>query len=409
MKKEVLASIIVVCIAVFGFVNMEAENIEIDRYETDFRYHNIGYKILSESAHTVAVTQDFDIDFYGNSEAADTPPKSAVGDNGFLMSNGFFGPFVVIPDTVYDSHGTPYTVVALANEAINYVWTGTLVLPSSLKHLNGGIFYMPTVSTVLLPSGLEEIKGISHCENLKTLYIPENVNTICDYSLSHCGFAQIYLPPSVKTLGNEVLSYCDSLTSVMLSAVQVLGSECFKDCGALTWANIPETMKSMGDGCFNNCKSLDRISLPWSEIKMNDCFNGCSSVKCIEVLAKKPYTFPENCFKDVDKHCCDLIVPEESVDLYMTAEGWKDFYRINGLLTSSVDVQAPSSQNPNIVATVGKGYIMINNVSGLNVDILNLNGEKVTTVVKAGVSKINLESGVYIVSAPSFSTKVRII
>lgn len=408
--KRVMAIAIMATMAGATAMNAQsnAEGQEINRYKTDFYYRHIGYQILSESEHTVAVTQDYDIDSpdaYASS-TSDVPSGSEIGENGFLMSYELRGK-VVIPQTVYDEEGTAYTVVALADGAIDYVDTQMLILPPTLTDLNGGINVLSQLSYLYLPGSLTKIEGINYCENLNSLYIPWSVETIGDYSLSYCGIMDLFLPPAVKTLGSKVLTGCENLSTAILSKVETMGSDCFNGCTSLSWANLPETLKSMGSGCFNNCANLERISLPWSEINMDNCFNGCPSVSCIEVLATEPYPFPKNSFLDIDRAACDLLVPEESVEKYMAAEGWKDFYRINGIANETGAVK--SAENTSAYTAIGqKGYLSISNPAGMTIDITGLKGEKIASVTKTGNSELPLPMGVYIVTSPAGSSKVTV-
>lgn len=384
----------------------KAHDNRIDRYTIDFYYQNIGYQIISESERTVAVCQDFDIDGELFSSTTYPPSASKVGDNGFLMSNGLFGTFVEIPQTVYDDSGIPYTVTELANQAINYVGVQNLILPATLERLNEGIGILPLTS-IYLPENLKEIDGIFCCNELKSLYIPRKVEAIKDYSLRECGMDYLYIPSSVKTLGKDVLSGCDNLITALISGVEKMDKGCFRKCQSLQWANLPETLKSMGDGCYNDCPNLVRISLPWSKIDMNNCFNNCPSVTCIEILAAEPYPYPSNCFMDIDKSKCDLLVPEEALDKYLNADGWKDFYRINGISTAGVGAEKVSADSDTEFDAFGsKGHIKIINKQGLRIDVTSLNGEKIASITEAGDNELSLPYGVYMVSSQNHSIKV---
>lgn len=393
-----------------NFTNAMAEDEIINRYKVDFNYQGIYYQILSESEHTVAVCQPYDINFAGAPNQTRKIPylREEIGDNGFLMATGLVGQIVEIPETVYDENGISYTVTDLASGAINWIGMGMLVLPSSLERLNGGIGALQGLSTIDLPDNLKEINGIYGCEKLTSLQIPRKVESIKRYSLSWCGFEFIYLPPSVKTLEQEVLSRCQSLRTAMLSGVETMGDECFSECPSFGWANLPETLRSMGEGCFNDCETLGLVSLPWSEIDMKECFNGCPSISQIEVLAIEPYPFPETCFKDVDRSKCTLVVPEGSVEKYQAADGWKDFYRIEGILPAISNTNVNAVQANDFRAIGGKGSLRIFNSSGTAVDVYNLSGEKMKTISKAGVSEITLPTGIYIVASPFSSRKVAV-
>ncbi len=164
----------------------------------------------------------------------------------------------------------------------------------------------------------------------------------------------------------------------------------------------------MGEGCFNDCETLGLVSLPWSEIDMKECFNGCPSISQIEVLAIEPYPFPETCFRDVDRSKCTLVVPEGSVEKYHSADGWKDFYCIDGTLPaiSNTNVNAVQANDFRVIG--GKGSLRIFNSSETAVDVYNLSGEKIASASRAGASEISLPTGIYIVASPFSSQKVAV-
>lgn len=397
-KHLLVAAIILLCSATAA----STESNEINRYKIDFHYYGIGYQILSQENRTVAVCQDYDIDgpCSPHQTVDPAPYRNPTGPNGFIHPS-----LTIIPSVVYDPDGVAYTVTDLAHWAINYELFLALVLPPTLERLNGGISAMPYLKYLYLPSGLKELRGILFCEQLESLIIPSSVESVTDHSLSSNGYKSIYLPPLLKTLGSDVLSDCDNLQTAIISAVETMGEGCFANCNSLEWANLPETLQAMGDGCFNNNPALTRVSLPWSQIQMNNCFNGCSAINCIELLALDPYPFPENCFVDVDRSNCDLLVQSASLEKYMQAPGWKDFVRINGIPTGS-GVEAAESLSPQFVAVPGIGSITISNPNSEQITISTANGQIAATTSSYGNSTIPLPAGVYVVSSDTQSRKI---
>lgn len=406
MKKNTFTSI--VATALLATICTTEVNGEINRYKTDFYYQHIGYQILSETDKTVAVTQNFDIDAGcpPHTQKIDSYPNNDIGNNGFLMGSGLEGTYIVIPQTVYDDKGIAYTVTDLANYAINWVETCVLVLPPSLERLNGGISAVSGLCELYLPENLKEIEGICVCPDLETLHIPWNVEIIRKYSLSECGMTFLYLPPSVKTLEDRTVSYCNRLRMAMLSGVETMGNGCFQACQSYVWANLPESLRSMGEGCFNDCPNLNLVSLPWSEIIMKGCFNGCPSISRIEVLAPDPYTFPKNCFQDVDRNNCVLSVPEGSEEKYRKADGWKEFLNIIGDLPATARVTSTMYRDDFFRAFGGKGIMKIFSQKNATIEVFSTDGKRMAVVNDAGVNEIALPAGVYLVTSRYGSKKV---
>ena len=398
----------IVATALLAAICTTEVNGEIDRHKTDFYYQHIGYQILSETDKTVAVTQNFDIDAGSPShpQKINSYHDNDLGNNGFLMGSGLEGPYIVIPQTVYDDKGVAYTVTDLANYAINWVETFVLVLPPTLERLNGGICAVSGLCELYLPENLKEIEGISVCPDLETLHIPWNVEIIRKYSLFQCGMNFLYLPPSVKTLEDYTVQYCDRLWMAMLSGVETMGNGCFQACQSYVWANLPECLRSMGEECFNDCPNLNLVSLPWSEINMKGCFNGCPSISRIEVLAPDPYTFPENSFRDVDRNNCVLSVPEGSEDKYRNAEGWKEFLNITGDLPATAGVTSTMYRDDFFRAFGGKGSMKIFSQKNATIEVFSTDGKRMAVVNDAGVNEIALPAGVYLVTSRYGSRKV---
>ena len=71
-------------------------------------------------------------------------------------------------------------------------------------------------------------------------------------------------------------------------------------------------------------------------------FSNCSRLTKLVSLAVEPPTCGIGAFIYVDKTSCQLLVPEESINKYKTADQWKDFLNIlgyNGVDDVCVDTQ----------------------------------------------------------------------
>ena len=112
-------------------------------------------------------------------------------------------------------------------------------------------------------------------------------------------------------------------------------------------------------------------------------FSGCKNVKQITVEAVTPPECSINTFDGVNTKECKLFVPKNSVDAYKKANGWKEFFLIEGTTTG-----------------------IINNIYNKieNVDVYTIDGIK--RLSKASVNEINaLPKGVYIINGKKIVIK----
>ncbi len=81
------------------------------------------------------------------------------------------------------------------------------------------------------------------CTNLKTITIPDRVNSIEEDAFGECrSLIDITLPKSLKWIGRYAFQYCLGLTTVV----------------------IPDSVRSIGSGAFSYCSKLENIQIPAS-------------------------------------------------------------------------------------------------------------------------------------------------
>ena len=158
----------------------------------------------------------------------------------------------------------------------------------------------------------------------------------------------------------------------------------FSGCSSLTSVTIPNSVRTIGNYAFSGCSSLTSVTIPSSVTEIGDgAFSGCKNVKQITSEAVTPPDCFKYTFKGVNTRECKLIVPQNSIDAYKKADGWKEFFLIEGTTTG-----------------------IINNIYNKteNVDVYTIDGIK--RVSKASVNEINaLPKGVYIVNGKKIVIK----
>lgn len=98
---------------------------------------------------------------------------------------------------------------------------------------------------------------------------------------------------------------------------------------------LPGNINIINNRTFARCGSLKQISIPASvEFIYGEAFTECNSLERVYVnRVEPPFLFP-SAFSNYD---VTLIVPDESLDKYSTADTWCNFTKIQPLSSASND------------------------------------------------------------------------
>ena len=245
-----------------------------------------------------------------------------------------------------------------------------------------------SLTSVTIPNSVTTIGegAFSHCKALASVTIGNSVTTIGVYAFSNCSsLTSVTIPNSVTTIGKEAFYKCSSLKSVTIpNSVTTIWDGAFEACASLASITIPNSITTIWDRIFSSCASLTSITIPTGVVAIRySAFSGCKNVKQITVEAVTPPDCYYESFKGVNTRECKLFVPKNSVDAYKKADGWKEFFLIEGSTTG-----------------------IINNIYNKteNVDVYTIDGIK--RLSKASVNEINaLPKGVYIINGKKIVIK----
>lgn len=166
--------------------------------------------------------------------------------------------------------------------------------------------------------------------SLKTILLPDGLNTIGSECFSATGLVEIVIPKSVISIGESCFYGCKSLVSaevngvsslpyrcfynctglnkvVIAEGLQSIGTNCFEYDASLAVVNLPSTLISIGSYAFGNCKALTEIVFPESLTSMeHNCFERCGLVKAI--LPEQLAFIGDNAFYD-SQSMTEIVLP----------------------------------------------------------------------------------------------------
>ncbi len=324
---------------------------------------------------------------------------TSIGDGAFYGCSGLTSVTVDKNNGTYDSRNncnaiidtsTNKLIVGCKNTTIpnsvtsidSYAFGGcsgltSVTIPNSVTSIGEGVFSgCSGLTSVFIPNSVTSIGRFAFhgCSGLTSVTIPNSVTSIGDFAFSRCSrLTSVTIPNSVTSIGDSAFGGCTGLTSVTIgNSVTSIGDDVFNGCSGLTSVTIPNSVTSIGDRAFYYCSGLTSVTIPNSVTSIGDrafqgcsgltsvtignsvtsigswafnsiglwTFNGCSRLTKLVSLAVEPPTCGEGVFEKVDKTTCQLLVPEESINKYKTADQWKEFLNIlgyNGVDDVSVD------------------------------------------------------------------------
>ena len=322
----------------------------------------------------------------------------------------------------------PNSVTSIGESAFDYCSGLTSVtIPNSVTSIGEAAFFgCSGLTSVTIPNSVTSIGEAAFfgCSGLTSVTIPNSVTFIGKYAFADCsgltsvtvdknngtydsrdncnaiietstnklivGCKNTTIPNSVTSIGDRAFEGCSGLTSVTIpNSVTSIGRYAFYNCSGLTSVTIPNSVTSIGDYAFTDCSGLTSVTIPNSVTSIGyDAFRGCSGLTKLVSLAVEPPICGRGAFEKVDKTTCQLLVPEESINKYKTADQWKEFLYILGY--DGVDDVSVDSQN---------AVYEVYNLQGVRVGI---------GMREAEVTADTLPHGVYILVSPQGRKKLKI-
>ena len=280
---------------------------------------------------------------------------TSIGDGAFFGCSGLTSVTVDKNNGKYDSRNNCNAIIDTSTNTL-IVGCKNTTIPNSVTSIGSYAFGgCSGLTSVTIPNSVYSIgvSAFADCSGLTSVFIPNSVTSIGNHAFSRCSrLTSVTIPNSVVSIGDSVFAGCTGLTSVTIpNSVTSIGDHAFYYCSGLTSVTIPNSVTSIGEYAFEGCSGLTSVTIGNSVTSIGSwafntiglwTFNGCSRLTKLVSLAVEPPTCGEGVFEKVDKTTCQLLVPEESINKYKTADQWKEFLNMlgyNGVDDVSVDTQ----------------------------------------------------------------------
>lgn len=191
----------------------------------------------------------------------------------------------------------------------------------------------PLFPTTITKIGYESFNG---CDSFKGIYISSNIETISDGAFANCdSITSLEITGVVKNLDRSSFGYCKQLSSITLGeGLESIGDRTFAEA-SIDSIILPNSVKTIDEEAFYACYNLKKVSLG-TDIEQiaagafNSGYYGSIDLNSITIRALIPPSIDESTFSSKSYLNCMVKVPIESVNEYKNAEGWKNFWNIEG-------------------------------------------------------------------------------
>ncbi len=155
-----------------------------------------------------------------------------------------------------------------------------LRLPEGLKRVELNAFAGTGVTHVDVPEGVTRLLGFAHCEQLKSVALPDSV---MELSFAGCKGLEACDVPSGVTRLDGTFNGCAALRRVSLpEGLTEIGYRAFYSCGSLTSVSFPESLETIGTDAFRYCRGIQEFRFPANVKEIGaSCFYNCSLERVI--------------------------------------------------------------------------------------------------------------------------------
>ena len=156
---------------------------------------------------------------------------------------------------------------------------------------------VPVFTAILYNSGINPLPHMKSTYplmfrglDIPEIVIPENIDTIAEYTFASRHITKLSLPKSLKEVIAKGFCSCLSLKEIIFEPDNennlVIGKQAAARCIALTTLELPKNVSSIGENAFSSCKNLTTVKYAgtveeWNYIAKNwQCLPDGVKIQC---------------------------------------------------------------------------------------------------------------------------------
>ena len=259
-------------------------------------------------------------------------------------------------------------VTTIGDRAFNgYAALTSVTIGNSVTTIGHSAFARTGLTEISIPNSVMSIRTFAfEWTRLTSVIIPNSVTAIGGWAFFGTRLTEITIPNSVTFIGYEAFSSIN-LTAINVSSespafssedgvlfnkekttlmryprgkqgtsytipnsVTTIGQSAFEGT-RLTSATIPNSVITIGNVAFGSSVALRSVTIGNSVTTIGNRVFEMTGLTSVTNYANIPQTITSNVFTNVSLSGVTLYVPHQSVELYRTADVWRDFRNIVGV------------------------------------------------------------------------------